>query len=313
MKDIGQPDQTRHMPLQPLVQRMIVPPPELSETVSNAQKDVGEEVSEVLTDLGSAKAAAYMATAPFAYLTVISTVPVLEQFGLEGLKVLFEDPKTDLETIHAKLEDVTRVVLYKLSRMIVASPDHQLAVGVASRAVEEYMTLHPAPNFDSLVTFLSLGNVTSTKIMGQLLRIVPLVVVREGFTCSPEKLVTVARKSYPLLMKLALPHVNHLTAFQDKLAGKVDKKGKTIVFDPDSFVLTLDNDGAPSALEIRPDILASFRSYEGAHPQETPKLGCPAHVRMDGRESAIFLLWKWFTDMGLHIYRWEREKAAEIK
>lgn len=191
---------------------------------------------------------------------------------------------------------------YRLDRLIEigsVSPDFQATYDRFSVLLKARSELDPeVPNHPTLISALYGGIQTATLTMSESLRLIHDL----GKGKTPQELVEIARRSYPLIVNLAAMHLEHFTFAGTVLQPEEERDVEEGFNHLSISKFTLSGEPGNERLEITSEALADINKLiEEAGPQETPTTGCPALVNF-GEGSAIRKLWDWHLELAERIY-----------
>lgn len=147
---------------------------------------------------------------------------------------------------------------------------------------------------------LNRGINTAASVMVNVLELIPQVYEREQTVeADIDKLVDIARRSFPLVADIAKLHVKRFRKLDDLLTLHIEDNDYHI-FDPDKFKLKEDRNGYSLALaEDAEDLL-----MESCNSLDEDEIGCPSMINVNGREgSAMKRLWDWNVSVAPAVYR----------
>lgn len=136
---------------------------------------------------------------------------------------------------------------------------------------------------------------SATANMTRVLEIIPRLIERDGLTeyATPEAQAEIARKSLPLILKLASLNLEQFQEFIEELVP--DQKGSQFhVFEADHFYLRGDTGQIPQ-VDVNQQMFKEYRKYKSWF-YSLLRTGCPAAANMNKEGSPLKKLWEYVCD-----------------
>ena len=152
---------------------------------------------------------------------------------------------------------------------------------------------------DAHEKFFERGINTATDVMTETLYLIPRVARRDELSTDHDKLVLMARKSYPLVARLSLMHENEIASIMATLREQ-PKQGEP--FDAEKFGVR--NYGLAVLAHVEQE-LEERLGTESSDPNKIltgPTIGCPAMFGTNGT-ATMKTLWDWHVEITESLYR----------
>lgn len=151
--------------------------------------------------------------------------------------------------------------------------------------------------YKDVASLIKSGVNTAAYVMGGLVGVIPHV---DRNLNNSQRLVQIARNSYPLVAKLAMINIENTPSIEFLIPTLF---GLPVPFKPKYFII--EGAGNNSRLAISENGIQELRkngsSLENLGVGESPTVGCPAMVNF-GDESSVKRLWDWHVEIAEKIY-----------